>query len=170
METDTVTGATTSVSLQVDLPVERLWTLVTDVPRYGRWSPECVHTEWLYGAGDPPRIGDRFVGRSQFPDGFVSTALCLVTEVSRPEAFAWHVLDIDDRPGSIWRYELAGDGADRTRLTHVFEHGPGRTGVRSLVKDDPARLADRLAQLRHNMTVSLAAMLDGTAYREVAAV
>lgn len=69
--TDAVTGAKTEVTFLVDMSRERLWQLVTDVPRYGEWSPECEHTEWLGdAAGRPPRA-----------------------ELSPLESFTWVVLD-----------------------------------------------------------------------------
>ncbi|AHI01436.1 SRPBCC family protein [Kutzneria viridogrisea] len=164
-----VTGAGVELSLLVDLPPERLWELVTDVPGYGRWSPECEHTAWLGGATG--RVGDRFAGRNRFGGGFVTSVVSVVTELSRPEVFAWVVLDGSgevDRPGSVWRYELApGAGAGQTSLRHSFVHGPGETGLRVLARQDPAALDRRLAELRHNMAASLAAMLDGERYREV---
>jgi hypothetical protein len=167
---DVVTGARTEVSLLVDLPADRLWALVTDVPRYGEQSPECVHTAWLEPAGGgEPAPGDRFAGRNRFANGLVGTTICVVTEVARPGTFGWVVLDAGDdpdRPGSIWRYELEPvDG--RTRLRHTFEHGPGDTGARTMAAASPTGLADRLARIRSNMTTSLAAMLGGVHYSEV---
>ncbi|MFD9889579.1 SRPBCC family protein [Amycolatopsis sp. NPDC059027] len=165
---DVVTGARTDVSLVVDLPVERLWELVTDVPRYGEWSPECEHTEWLYGAGKPPRVGNRFVGRNRFGGGFVASVICEVTESTPAETFAWVVLDEALKSASIWRYELAAIDAERTRLRHSFEHGPGETMIRVMAEQDPAVVDRRLVDLKRNIAKSLAAMLDGVRYREEA--
>lgn len=168
MAQDQVTGARTGVALLVDLPVERLWELVTDVPRYGEWSPECVAAAWLDGGTG--RVGDRFTGHNRFgtePGAFESTVTCVVTERSRPAAFAWHVLDDDGRPASIWRYTLAPAGEGRTLLRHGFEHGPGVTVTRLTAADDPNAVDERLAQLRHDIAVSLDAMLGGASYREV---
>ncbi|MFE0019972.1 SRPBCC family protein [Amycolatopsis sp. NPDC059021] len=165
---DIVTGARTDVSLLVDLPVERLWELVTDVPRYGEWSPECEHTEWLYGAGRPPQAGNRFVGRNRFGDDFVASVICEVTESTPAETFAWVVLDEALKPASIWRYELTAVDAEQARLRHVFEHGSGETMIRVMAERDPGVVDRRLAELRRNMTKTLAAMLDGVRYREEA--
>lgn len=168
---DEVTGARTEVALMVDLPATRLWELVTDVPRYGDWSPECVHTEWPTARENhPPRVGDRFSGRNRFGNGFVATTLCVVTEVTPREVFEWVVLDDAEdpaRPGSIWRYELSAAGPNRTSLRHVFEHGPGDTGTRLGAAQRPTGLADRLEQIRGNMAASLSAMLDGVLTEEV---
>lgn len=101
----------------------------------------------------------------------MTSVVCVVTELARPESLEWVVLDGGgevDRPASIWRYELSsGDRVGRTRLRHSFVHGPGETMTRRMAQDDPAELDRRLAELRQNMAVSLAAMLDGERYREV---
>lgn len=170
VDEQTVTGARTELSLLVDLPAERLWELVTDVPRFGEWSPEGEHTAWLDAPGDhEPRVGDRFSGRNRYANGWVTTVFCVVTEALRPDTFAWIVLDPSgepDRPGSIWRYELRPDGG-RSRLRHTFEHGPGDTGARTMAEASPTGLTDRLAQIRSNMGTALAAMLGDVRYSEV---
>lgn len=168
--TDEVTGARVEIAVLVELSRERLWERATDVPRYGDWSPECVHTEWLQ-LPPGPRPGGRFSGRNRFPNGFEATTLCLVTEVRRPEAFEWAVLDPSedpDRPGSIWRYELTQAGENRTLLRHIFTHGPGDTGARTGAARSSTALAARLDQIRANMAASLSAMLDGVRVEEAA--
>ncbi|OLF15992.1 SRPBCC family protein [Actinophytocola xanthii] len=169
---DTVTGTQVSVALLVDLPADRLWELVTDVGRYGEWSPECVGTEWLADAGGrPPRLGDRFVGHNRLgPPGDLveSSVVCVVTHATAPRSFGYAVLDGHGRPASLWRFELTpADRPDQTRLWHGFEHGPGETWGRLRAADAPAEWAQRLVQLRRNMTTTLAAMLAGVSHREV---
>lgn len=159
---DIVTGARSVLVMDVDLPRDRVWELITDVTAYHRWSPEVIGTEW---ADDRPdlRAGGRFFGQNRHPSGVEYRTHCVITEVSPPVTFAWVVLDPSHdvrRPGSIWRYEL-GDGMQpgRTRVRHTFEHGPGDTGVRPIAADDAALLAERLAALRQNMAVTLAGLL-----------
>jgi uncharacterized protein YndB with AHSA1/START domain len=161
-----VTGASTEVELVVELPIVRVWALVTDVSRIGEWSPECVHAVWRPEGGEVPRTGARFDARNEYPGGYTSTVECVVIEAVRPSVFAWVVLDDDrevDRPGSIWRYELEPEG-NGTRVRHRFTHGPGLTGLREgvLAQPDRARavLDGRLAQLRGNMSATLHAMLN----------
>ncbi|MET9618265.1 SRPBCC family protein [Kitasatospora indigofera] len=159
---DPVTGATAEVTVTVDLPPERVWDLAVDVTRIGEWSPECVWAGWTSRAGAVPRAGDRFRARNRYPDGFVATVECVVTEAVRPAVFAWVVLDdMGDaaRPGSLWRYDLRAAGED-TLVTQTFTHGPGLTGLREGAAKGPGPevVAGRLAQLRRNMTVTLRAM------------
>ena len=164
---DEVTGAIAEVELVVDLPVDEVWSLVTDPSRTADASPECVFAAWGPDQGDVPRPGARFDARNTFPSGFTGTVECVVTEAVPPSVFAWVVLDGDrdaDRPGSLWRYELEREGRS-TRVRHRFTHGPGMTGLRADVQDHPDRagalLKDRLATLRANMGTTLRAMLRG---------
>lgn len=156
-------GVRTDVELTFDVPIERMWELVTDVTRTGEWSPECTHSAWL-DTGRLPRIGARFEGRNRYPNGDTSRVVCRVTEVVRPRTFAWVVVadETSGRPDSFWRYDLTPAGSGRTVVRQEFVHGPGETGLSLGVRDDPDHaaeiLADRLAQLRRNMTRTLTAM------------
>ncbi len=166
MGKDVVTGATVEVSVDVDGSPEAVWALITDVTRIGEWSPECVDGWWVDRDGPLPRVGARFEGHNRYRGGFEATASCVVSVVDRPRRFSWVVLDPDqvmDRPGSTWRYTLhASDTAGRTTVVHRFEHGPGDTGVRGAVNEDPDNghkiVDDRLEELRQNMVTTIAAM------------
>lgn len=169
---DAVTGATTEVELVVDLPVDRVWELITDVNRFGQWSPECVYSAWRPAQGSLPRAGARFDARNEYADGFVAAVECVATEVVHRSVFEWVVLDEEHdpaRPGSIWRHEIEpGPHGRGTRLRHRFTHGPGLTGLRAYVRDNPERgrsaLDGRLAELRTNMSATLGRMMRCAAY------
>lgn len=164
--TDLVTGARVDYEVEVALPPGRMWDLVTDVPRIGQWSPECVSGAWLDSEPGRPRVGDRFKGHNEPTPTISFDVLCEVTEAEQPGVFAWAVLDDErtvEHAGSLWRYEFRPGGSpDRTLVRHSFEHGPGATGLRAAVDRDPAHAAEivrgRLDQLRRNMIATLAAM------------
>ncbi|GIH12464.1 SRPBCC family protein [Rugosimonospora africana] len=164
---DSVTGATTEIDMEIDLPIEQVWKLISDVGLVGSCSPECVHAAWLDGAGDPPIAGARFEGRNKFPNGHTGTVECVVTEAQSPSVFEWVVLDGErevGRPGSIWRYELRpGTRAGTTAVRHRFTHGRGMSGLRAEADADPGRadaaVRERLEQLHGYMTVTLHAMV-----------
>jgi hypothetical protein len=157
-------GASVDVELVVDKDQDVMWDLVTDVARIGEFSPECVGAAWLDGSTAQP--GGRFEGHNEYSGGFKSTVTCVVTEARRPDIFEWIVLDpskLPERPGSIWRYELApGDAPGRTKVTHRFVHGPGVTGVTEGMRENPgeaaAVLQRRLDLLRKHMTVTIEGM------------
>jgi uncharacterized protein YndB with AHSA1/START domain len=159
---DAVTGTRVDVTLTVDVPRAQLWELITDVSRFGQWSPECTYAAWLDPDSPGPRVGARFEGRNRYSNGYVNSVTCLVIEAEPPTRFAWVVLDGSDdpaRPASIWRYELLpGDRPDQTLIRHGFQHGPGDSGARQVARMYPGSLTRRLAQLRQNMTATLTAM------------
>ncbi len=159
---DQVTGARVDVEMEVAVPRERLWDLITDVSRIGEWSPECFEAGWLDGSAPGARVGARFAARNRYPDGRVRSVVCEVTEARRPETFAWVVLDNQDdpeRPGSFWSYRLLpGTAPGTTLVRHSFMHGPGMTGARKVAERDPAALDRRLEQLRGFMTATLTAI------------
>jgi uncharacterized protein YndB with AHSA1/START domain len=163
---DLVTGARVDLEVEVELPPERMWDLVTDVSRIGEWSPECVYGAWLGPRCGPPEVGSRFEARNQVSPEISFEVLCVVTEAERPRVFAWVVLDDEgtvEHAGSLWRYELRPGGSPgRTLVRHSFEHGTGITGLRVGVEKDPEHadeiLRGRLDELRSNMSVTIAAM------------
>lgn len=164
-EQDTVTGLVAEVEYVTDVPPDRMWDLVTAVERIGEWSPEMQGAAWRDGAG--PRVGAVFDGHLDFHDDQDVHTECVVTEATRPGVFEWVVLDDaadPARPGSYWRYELSPAGTG-TRVVHRFTHGPGDTGLREGVRENPDRaeavIRGRLDQLRANMTSTLNAMTGG---------
>lgn len=173
MKADGLTGAVAEVELVVDLPIDQVWDLVTDVSRIGECSPECVFAAWRPAQGEVPHVGARFDARNRYADEFQAAVECVVTEAVRPSVFEWVVLDDDQdvaRPGSIWRYDLECDDQGRgTRVRHRFTHGPGLTGLREFIHTHPDRaraaLDGRLAELRRNMSTTLQAMMDPTRTR-----
>src|SRR5207237_592649 len=50
-----------SVTVHMAAPPERIWDLVSDVTKIGRYSPETFEAEWLDGATGPA-VGARFRG------------------------------------------------------------------------------------------------------------
>jgi len=76
-----------SVTLHMNAPPERVWDLVSDVTRIGRYSPETFEAEWLEGATGPA-VGARFRGhvrRNQ--KGPVYWTTCTVTESDPGKTF-----------------------------------------------------------------------------------
>lgn len=106
---------THSESIEIDVPPETVYDLVTDVSRTGEWSPVCKESWYKDGGG--PRVGAVIVGRNVTPAREWQTESDVV-EADRPRAFAWIV------GGNIarWGYTLEplDDGA-RTRLTESWQ-------------------------------------------------
>jgi uncharacterized protein YndB with AHSA1/START domain len=107
------------VTVHMAAPPERVWELVSDVTRIGRYSPETFDAEWLDGA-TAPAVGARFRGhvkRNGRGPTYWTTCKVLACEPQRELAFG--VVN-GGRVVNTWRYRLeaAGDGTD---VTESFE-------------------------------------------------
>ena len=111
-----------SVTIHMAAPPERIWDLVSDVTKIGRYSPETLEAEWLDGATGPA-VGARFRGhvkRNGRGPMYWTTCNVVASEPGREFAFAV------GKPGkelNTWRYRLepAGGGTD---VTESFELKP----------------------------------------------
>ncbi len=105
-----------SVTLHMAAPPERVWDLVSDVTRIGRYSPETFEAEWIDGATGPA-VGARFRGHvKRNQKGPVYWTTCTVTESDPGRTFAFGVGSPGKPPLNVWRYDVvaAGDGSDVT--------------------------------------------------------
>ena len=50
-----------SVTVHIAAPPDRIWELLSDVTKIGRYSPETFEAEWLEGATGPA-VGAKFRG------------------------------------------------------------------------------------------------------------
>lgn len=102
-------------------PPEKIWDLVSDVTKIGRYSPETFEAEWLEGATGPA-VGAKFRGHvKRNGKGPIYWTTCVVTASDPGREFAFGVGPAD-KPLNVWGYvlEAKGDGTDVTesfRLT-----------------------------------------------------
>jgi uncharacterized protein YndB with AHSA1/START domain len=54
----------TAVTRDIAAPPEKIWALVTDLPRMGEWSPENAGGKWVKGATGPA-LGSVFEGTNK---------------------------------------------------------------------------------------------------------
>ncbi|MGH9079243.1 MAG: SRPBCC family protein [Acidimicrobiales bacterium] len=104
-----------SVTVHMDAPPQKVWELLSDVTRIGRYSPETFEAEWLDGANGPA-VGARFRGHvKRNGKGPVYWTTCTVTGSEPGREFSFGV-GSRDKPLNVWRYQLepAGDGTDVT--------------------------------------------------------
>jgi uncharacterized protein YndB with AHSA1/START domain len=101
---------------------ERIWDLVSDVTKIGRYSPETFEAEWLEGATGPA-VGAKFRGHVK-RNGVGPTywTTCTVLECVPGRAFTFGV-GPGDKPLSIWGYHLEPNG-DGTDVTESFDLTP----------------------------------------------
>lgn len=111
-----------SVTIHIEAPAERIWDLVSDVTKIGRYSPETFEAEWLEGANGPA-IGAKFRGHVKRNGiGPIYWTTCTVRDCVPGRAFSFGV-GPSAKPLSIWGYQLepAGSGTD---VTESFDLTP----------------------------------------------
>lgn len=104
-----------SVTVHMAAPPERIWELISDVTRIGRYSPETFEAEWLEGAAGPA-VGARFRGhvkRNGIGPTYWTTCTVLSSEPGREFSFG---VGLGRKPLNVWTYRLepSGDGTDVT--------------------------------------------------------
>src|ERR1700758_2646897 len=106
-----------AVTVHMAASPERVWELVSDVTRIGRYSPETFEAEWIDGATGPA-VGARFRGHVK-RNGWGPTywTKCTVTASEPGRTFACGVgVGNGTTPVNVWSYRIepAGDGGDVT--------------------------------------------------------
>jgi uncharacterized protein YndB with AHSA1/START domain len=79
------------VSTWVDAPPELVWSLVSDITRYGEWSPENRGGRWADGTV-APGVGVKFSGSNKHGK-LRWTTNCTVIEYERDARFAFSVAE-----------------------------------------------------------------------------
>ena len=138
-----------SVVREIAAPVHTVWSLVTDLPRMGEWSPENQGGEWLHGATGPA-VGAEFKGRNANGKRSWSTKV-KVTECDAPRKFVFALM-VGRSNWCDWVYEVE-PTATGTRVTHSWvDH---RSKFVSRLGKVLSGVADRESHNRANMEVTL---------------
>ncbi|MDQ2754340.1 MAG: SRPBCC family protein [Actinomycetota bacterium] len=111
-----------SVTVHIAAPPERVWALVSDVTKIGRYSPETFEAEWLDGA-TAPAIGVRFRGHVRRNGrGPVYWTNCSIVACEAEREFAFTV-QAGGRDVNTWRYQLT-PREGGTDITESFQLTP----------------------------------------------
>jgi uncharacterized protein YndB with AHSA1/START domain len=116
-----------SVTVHMAASPEKIWDLVSDVTKIGRYSPETFEAEWLDGATGPA-VGAKFRGHvKRNGKGPIYWTTCVVSACEPGREFAFGV-GAADKPLNIWRYALepSGDGTDVTESFDLAKTAPLR--------------------------------------------
>ena len=116
---------TASVSVHVYAPPEVVYGLVSDLPRMGEWSPECVRCEWTGGAS-AAAVGAKFRGHNRRGARRWSTTGEVVAAEPGQEV-AWDVTSILGLPVARWRYRITATADGGADVVESFEDRRGRT-------------------------------------------
>jgi uncharacterized protein YndB with AHSA1/START domain len=104
-----------SVTVHMSAPPAKVWDLVSDVTKIGRYSPETFEAEWVEGATGPA-LGAKFRGHVKRNEkGPTYWTTCTVTACEPGSAFAFGVGN-GAKPLNVWSFRLepSGDGTDVT--------------------------------------------------------
>lgn len=111
-----------SVTVHMTAAPEKIWDLVSDVTKIGRYSPETFEGEWLEGATGPA-VGAKFRGHvKRNGKGPIYWTTCVVTAAEPGKSFAFGV-GPEGKPLNVWSYELEAKG-DGTDVTESFRLTP----------------------------------------------
>lgn len=105
-----------SVTIHMAAAPDRVWDLVSDVTRIGRYSPETFEAVWVEPATGPA-LGAQFRGHVKRNEkGPIYWTTCTVTACEPGTTFAFGVGNKPGKPLNVWRYDIvaAGDGCDVT--------------------------------------------------------
>lgn len=140
---------TVSVTRPIAAPAERVYALVTDLPRMGEWSPENTGGKWLDGATGPA-VGARFKGTNR-KGNMRWSATATITDATSPTSFAF---DVTSGPLKVsrWSYTITptATGCD---VTESFTDR--RPGLIAKVFDFGTRVSNRTDHNRRNIEITL---------------
>jgi hypothetical protein len=109
------------VSADIAAPADKIWALVSDLPRMGEWSPENTGGEWIGGATGPA-VGVKFRGRNR--KGFRRwSTTCTVTAADQSSRFTFEVTYGPVRI-STWDYTLTAKGDGTTVVEEWTDRRP----------------------------------------------
>lgn len=129
---------TISRSTTIAAPAQRVWELVSDLPRMGEYSPEAVGGRWVGGGG--PRLGATFRGRNGRGLRRWSTR-SRVVRCEPGSAFAFEVSAVG-MVAAEWAYDIA-PAEGGCRLTETWTDR--RNGLLTLLGKVVTGVPDRSA-------------------------
>ncbi len=128
---------------------EKVWTLVTDLPRMGEWSPENQGGSWSKGATGPA-VGASFKGRNK--NGKKSWGTTVVVNVcDEPSKFSFGLMALG-KNWCDWVYEIEATPTG-CRVTHSWiDH---RSTFADKLGKVVSGVSNRASHNRANMEVTL---------------
>ena len=139
-----------SVSIDINAPADKVWAMVTDLPRMGEWSPENLGGVWADGANGAA-VGAVFNGKNRNGKRTWSTSV-KVNVCDAPRNFSFGLMLLG-KNWCDWVYEIE-PTAGGCRVTHSWvDH---RTAFAGTVGKWASGVADRATHNKANMEVTLA--------------
>jgi hypothetical protein len=109
-----------SQQIVINADPERIYDLISNLPRMGEWSPECERVEWT-GGSTTTAVGARFVGHNRGgPFRLMRwSRRGRVLAADRGREFAF-VTEEGDRESTVWRYRFE-PAPGGTRVTESYQ-------------------------------------------------
>jgi uncharacterized protein YndB with AHSA1/START domain len=137
------------VSRTIQASPERLYDLVSDLPRMGEWSPENRGGRWVKGAKGPT-VGARFKGKNT--SGWKSWSTDVEVTVAEPgREFAFDVTALGMRVAR-WGYRFDGSGSSTTVTEYWEDH---RSPFAARISGLLVGISDRATHNRAGMAQTL---------------
>ncbi len=140
-------------SVRVEAPAQRVWELVSDLPRMGELSPESAGGSWRGGATGPA-VGSRLRGTNRAGWRRWSTEVT-VTRCEPGSAFGFEVRALG-LGVARWDYTFEPDGAGACTVTEGWTDRRGR--VMKVVGALTSGVSDRAAFTVTSIEQTLAAL------------
>ena len=109
-----------SQQIVINADPERIYGLISDLPRMGEWSPECERVEWTDGS-TTAAVGARFTGHNRGGPfrlmRWSRRGRVLAADPGREFAF---VTEEGGRESTVWRYRFE-PVAGGTRVTESYQ-------------------------------------------------
>ena len=106
----------TAASLEIAAPPEKVWALVSDLPRMGEWSPENAGGKWVKGATGPA-LGAVFEGVNK--NGFRRWSTVVTVVGCEPNKVFEFAVTSGPLKVATWRYEFE-ETDDGCRVTESW--------------------------------------------------
>ncbi|MGF1431137.1 SRPBCC family protein [Kitasatospora sp. LaBMicrA B282] len=125
-----------------------VYSVISDLPRSGEWSPECQGGEWVVGT--PATVGAVFRGENLRAESVVAWAPVVrgswtthaeVVAAEPGRTFRWAMQDSGGRAqDSVWGFDVQAAEQGST-LVHHFRMGTATEGIRGITAemDEAAR-------------------------------
>ncbi len=107
----------TAATRDIAAPAEKLWQLVSDLPRMGEWSPENAGGTWIKGATGPA-LGAVFRGTNK--NGFRRWSTTVTVVGCDPGKVFEFAVTAGPLPVASWRYEFEDTGSG-CRVTESWQ-------------------------------------------------
>jgi uncharacterized protein YndB with AHSA1/START domain len=141
-----------AVTVSIDAPADKVWSMIADVTRMGEWSPECTGSVWIDGATSPA-VGARFKGtNANGSKSWETTATVVGCEEG--SLFAFRIAAVGCKVAE-WRYEIEPSATGCTVTETWIDE---RNALVKLLGKPISGVSDRAAHNRAGMEATLAAL------------